>query len=141
MPYEKCWRPAPGLCHYCYLRGFPTVNTWTVAWLLAKFLGTPSLLREWMLLSLPSSDSILEPLQPGRFGCNRLAFVQCELLDEIHLALPADCPPDSCVRHLWLFVFVAWVIRQGILAHCSKWERRRESPGTRSSLDLGSLTV
>lgn len=94
MPYEKCWHPAPGLCHFCYLRGFPSVNTWTVAWLLAKFLCTPSLLREWTLLSLPSSDSILEHLQPGRFGCKRLALVQCELLDGIHLALPADCPPD-----------------------------------------------
>lgn len=100
MPYEKCWHPAPGLCHYCYLKRFPSVNTWTVAWLLAKFLCPPSLLREWPLLSSPSSDSILEHLQPGRFEYNRLAFVQCELLDEIHLALSADCPPDSCLRHL-----------------------------------------
>lgn len=141
MPYEKCWHPTPGLCHYCYLRGFPSVNTWTVAWLLAKFLCTPSLLREWMLLSSLSSDSILEHLQPGRFGCNRLAFEQCELLDVIHLALLADCPPDSCLRHLWLSVFVVWVIQQGTLAHCSKWGRRRESPGMQSSLDPGSLTV
>lgn len=94
----KCWHPAPVLCHYYYLRGFPCVNkdSYLAPGQVALHI-TSSEGGSFPLHSLQrASWSIFSVEDLGAINL----LVRCELSNGIHLAPPGSHTPLSCLRAL-----------------------------------------